>query len=149
MEQPLRRLFQDADSAGYKLTVASGYRTTDKQQSILDERVAGYTAQGMSEQDARAEAANWVAAPGYSEHQLGLAVDLNDTSDGPTDGAAYQWLSQNAHRYGFILRYPADKTELTGTAYEPWHFRYVGEEDAAKIFEQGVCLEEYLAAQDQ
>ena len=84
-------------------------------------------------------AEQWVARPGTSEHQLGLAVDIN--------GAVYDiylWLEENSWKYGFIFRYPAYKTDLTGVAGEVWHYRYVGKEAAQEIHEQGVCLEEYL-----
>lgn len=84
-------------------------------------------------------AEQWVARPGTSEHQLGLAVDIN--------GAVYDiylWLEENSWKYGFIFRYPAYKTDLTGVAGEVWHYRYVGKEAAQEIYEQGVCLEEYL-----
>ena len=84
-------------------------------------------------------AEQWVAVPGYSEHQLGFAVDIN--------GATYDvylWLQENSYKYGFIFRYPGNKTEITGTAEEVWHYRYVGVEAAAEIYEQGICLEEYL-----
>ena len=84
-------------------------------------------------------AKEWVAAPGYSEHQLGFAVDIN--------GATYDlyfWLQENSYKYGFIFRYPGSKTDITGTAEEVWHYRYVGKEAAAEIYEQQICLEEYL-----
>jgi D-alanyl-D-alanine carboxypeptidase len=87
--------------------------------------------------------------PGYSEHHTGLAVDIVTPSYqvlnagfAQTDAAV--WMAQNAHRYGFIIRYPADKVDVTGIGYEPWHVRYVGIANAKAIFEQGLCLEEYL-----
>ena len=82
-----------------------------------------------------------VGTPGTSEHQLGLAVDVQGT-------AAQEWMRENAWRYGFILRYPADKEEITGVMYEPWHFRYVGEDAAEYIMEHGICLEEFIALYD-
>ena len=91
------------------------------------------------------EAGKTEAAPGTSEHNSGLAIDIG-TSKGDFSGSAEEaWLLEHAHEYGFILRYPADKTDITGFAYEPWHFRYVGKEQAALIKESGLCLEEYLA----
>ncbi|MFR5864844.1 MAG: D-alanyl-D-alanine carboxypeptidase family protein [Acutalibacteraceae bacterium] len=82
-----------------------------------------------------------------SEHQSGLCVDMHNLpsaniSFGET--AQAKWLAENAHRFGFILRFPADKTDITGVQYEPWHFRFVGREAATEIYEQGLCLEEYL-----
>ena len=96
-------------------------------------------AEGLSQEEAEAEALRWVAAPGTSEHQLGLAVDVS--------GATYDvflWLQEHSWEYGFIWRYPGDKTDLTGTAEEVWHYRYVGKEAAREIYEQGLCLEEYV-----
>ena len=95
---------------------------------------------------APAQRLRWVAAVGYSEHQTGLAVDINADGVHSAGYQVYEWLAGNAWKYGFILRYPSDKEEITGTAYEPWHYRYVGKEAAAEIHRQGVCLEEYLGA---
>ena len=90
-----------------------------------------------------------VAVPGTSEHQLGLAVDLVSSEytgldERQEETGSYQWLVKHCAEYGFILRYPNDKTEITGIIYEPWHFRYVGVEAAREIMDQGICLEEYL-----
>ena len=85
-----------------------------------------------------------MAVPGTSEHQLGLAVDINANPDNSTDEEVYAWLAENAWQFGFILRYPQDKTQITGIQYEPWHYRYVGREAAAHIHTSGQCLEEYL-----
>lgn len=85
------------------------------------------------------QAKQWVAVPGYSEHQLGLAVDINAATYD-----VYFWLQENSYKYGFIFRYPAGKTDITGTAEEVWHYRYVGVEAATEIYERGICLEEYL-----
>ena len=95
------------------------------------------------------EAAKTVALPGTSEHQLGLAVDIVDRSNQNLDRtqettAVQQWLMAHSWEYGFILRYPDEKSETTGIIYEPWHYRYVGKEAAEEIYRQGVCLEEYL-----
>ena len=95
-------------------------------------------AQGMTKEEAEAETGKSTAIPGHSEHQTGLAVDLN----GPDE--TYAWLAENCWDYGFILRYPDDKIELTGIIYEPWHYRYVGVEAAKQINELGMCLEEYV-----
>ena len=90
-----------------------------------------------------------MAIPGTSEHGLGLAVDLisnqyTELDDEQANTAEAKWLKENCHRFGFILRYPPEKTEETGIIFEPWHYRYVGVEDATKIMEQGVTLETYL-----
>lgn len=119
--------------------VVSGYRTSKKQQRLYDDKIADYKQEGYSNEDAVEQAEQWVAVPGYSEHQLGIAVDLN--------GATYDfyvWLQENSYKYGFIFRYPGSKTDITGTAEEVWHYRYVGVEAATEMYEQGLCLEEYL-----
>lgn len=89
-------------------------------------------------------AKEWVALPGTSEHQLGLAVDINADKEHSDNEEVYEWLAQNAYKHGFILRYPQGKEDITGTAYEPWHYRYVGEEAAKEIFDRQICLEEYF-----
>ena len=89
-------------------------------------------------------AMEWVALPGTSEHQLGLAVDINaDTSKCSRDDV-YNWLLENSYKYGFIQRYPSGKTSITGVANEPWHYRYVGKKAAEEIHQSGMCLEEYV-----
>lgn len=89
-------------------------------------------------------ASEWVAAPGTSEHQLGIAVDINADKTKSTNDEVYTWLAEHAWEYGFILRYPKDKENVTGTGYEPWHYRYVGKEAAKEIWQEGCCLEEYV-----
>ena len=103
--------------------VVSGYRTQKKQQQLYDDKVAGYRKEGNSQSEAEELAKQWVSVPGYSEHQIGLAVDIN--------GATYDlyfWLQENSYKYGFIFRYSGDKTDITGVAEEVWHYRYVGVE---------------------
>lgn len=108
-----------------------------------------YIAQGYSRERAEIEAAKWVAVPGTSEHQTGLAVDLVALNcqilDESQETTSEQiWLMKNAYQYGFVLRYPSDKSDITGMEYESWHYRYVGKEAAKEIHEKGICLEEYL-----
>lgn len=120
--------------------VVSGYRTQVKQQQLFDDKVSKYRTEGHSQNEAEKLAKQWVAVPGYSEHQIGLAVDIN--------GAIYDlyyWLQQNSYKYGFIFRYPGSKTDITGVAEEVWHYRYVGVDAATDMYEKGLCLEEYLA----
>lgn len=140
----LQRMFDDARADGVYPIVASGYRTQQEQEEIYNSRIAEYQAEGMSYEEAKKETENWVAVPGTSEHQLGMAVDINADGIHSAGYEVYEWLEQNAHRYGFICRYPMDKTDITGVSNEPWHYRYVGEEAAEEIMRQGVCLEEYL-----
>ena len=97
-----------------------------------------------------AEAARWVAKPGTSEHQTGLALDIvaagyQILDEEQEDTAEQKWLMENSWKYGFILRYPSEKSDITGIGYEPWHYRYVGKAAAADIYRTGVCLEEYLS----
>jgi D-alanyl-D-alanine carboxypeptidase len=119
--------------------ITSGYRTQEQQQQLYDEKIAAYKQQGYSDEEATALAEQWVAIPGHSEHQIGIAVDISAATYD-----LYLWLQQNSYRYGFILRYPAEKTQITGTAEEIWHYRYVGVEAAMQMYEQGLCLEEYM-----
>ncbi|WNX87094.1 M15 family metallopeptidase [Emergencia timonensis] len=102
-------------------------------------KIAEFRQEGYSRKDAEELAKQWVAIPGTSEHELGLAVDINgDTYD------IYPWLQENSYKYGFIFRCPADKKDITGIAEEVWHYRYVGLKAAKEIYESGLCLEEYL-----
>lgn len=142
----LQQMFDDARAQGVYPFVRSGYRTNDEQQQTMDEKIAEYVEQGLSEDEARQKAEGYVAIPGTSEHETGLAVDINADTDRSERDEVYAWLADNCAKYGFILRYPEDKTEVTGISYEPWHFRYVGEDAAREIMDNGLCLEEYLGA---
>lgn len=141
----LQKMFDDMRAKGLIPTISSSYRTAQKQQSLLDEKITAYQREGYSEKEAEALAKEWVAIPGTSEHQLAMAVDIT-SSDRNTQNPSviWEWLMDNSYKYGFILRYPEDKTDITGTMYEPWHYRYVGKEAAKEIYEQRICLEEYL-----
>ena len=145
----LQAMFDAARAQGVYPVVASGFRTAEKQQSLLDEKIAAFEAQGDSPAQARENAEDWVALPGTSEHQTGLAVDINADGINSAGREVYRWLDQNAYRYGFILRYPSDKTGITGISNEPWHYRYVGVTAAAEIRRQNLCLEEYLNQRTQ
>lgn len=139
----LQRMFDDARAQGVNPTVGEGYRSHSDQVQMMESYIARYRNEGYSESEAQALAAQIVARPGTSEHELGIAVDINGAA-GVSDETVYQWLLQNAYKYGFILRYPADKEEITGIDYEPWHYRYVGEETALDIHTRQITLEEYL-----
>lgn len=140
----LQEMFNDARAQGYGLFVREGYRTQEEQQQLLDEKIEAYENEGKSKSEAKKLAEQWMAIPGTSEHQLGIAVDINaDTTKSSSDDV-YSWLAENAHKYGFIKRYPSDKTDITGVINEPWHYRYVGKEAALEIYSQGMCLEEYI-----
>ena len=145
----LKAMLQAARDAGLRPVLCSAYRSQSTQASLYDRKVKQYIDKGYSKKDAAAAAARWVAPPGTSEHQLGLAVDIVSQSyqklDKKQENTPEQkWLMEHCWEYGFILRYPSDKSDITGIAYEPWHYRYVGREIAQDITEQGVCLEEYL-----
>ena len=136
-------------AAGYDPLICSAYRTQETQQSLFDNKVQRLISDGMSETDAKVEAAKAVAIPGTSEHQLGLAVDIVDSTmqeltDAQEDTGTQRWLMANSWRYGFIHRYPNGDTDITGIIYEPWHYRYVGKDAAQDIFNRDITLEEYL-----
>ncbi|MBO5975864.1 MAG: M15 family metallopeptidase [Oscillospiraceae bacterium] len=137
--------------AGGDPYIVSAYRNYYEQVELYEKKVRKLVSAGMDEALARSEGAKSVAIPGTSEHQLGLAVDLVDANYGyldetQEDTPTQQWLMENSWRYGFILRYPVDKSEITGIIYEPWHYRYVGKDAAKDIYESGLCLEEWLEA---
>lgn len=139
----LQEMFDDARGAGYSLFVRAGYRSEEDQENLMEDKIEAYRQEGYSQREAEHEAEKWVAKPGTSEHELGLAVDIN--AEGQTDGnRLYQWLAEHSWKYGFILRYPAEKEEITGIDYEPWHFRYVGKQAAKEMYEKDLCLEEYV-----
>lgn len=141
----LQAMFDACRADGLLPMVNSSYRSTADQQRIMDNYISDYLEQGYSEADAKAEAEKWVAIPGTSEHQLGLAVDID--SDDLTlcsNESVWNWMKEHCAEYGFILRYPEGKEDITGISHEPWHFRYVGKEAATEIMTQGICLEEYL-----
>lgn len=136
-------------AAGYSPVNCSSYRAQETQQSLYDNKVQRLISSGMSEDEAKAEAAKAVAIPGISEHQLGLAVDLvdanmQDLTSAQESTETQKWLMANSWRYGFIHRYPNGKTDITGIIYEPWHYRYVGKDAAQEIFNRDITLEEYL-----
>lgn len=140
----LQQMFDDMRALDIYPVVRDGWRSQEVQQGLLDDMAADYREQGYSRRDALDLAKQWVALPGTSEHQLGIAVDINPDTSMSTGDQVYGWLAEHAHEYGFILRYPPDKTDITGISNEPWHYRYVGREAAAEIRELGMCLEEYL-----
>ena len=139
----LQEMFDDARANGLDLQAAHCYRTKQQQADILQSRVNEIVKQGYAEEQAIEEAQLTVALPDYSEHQLGLAIDIQKKGNTNAD-QLYAWLENNAYRYGFILRYPKNKTEETGFQYERWHYRYVGTDAAQLIQAEQLTLEEYL-----
>ncbi len=140
----LQKMFNDARASGLSLFVAQGHRTVTEQQKLLDQKQEAYENEGKSPEEAKKLAEQWVAVPGTSEHQIGIAVDINADTEKSKAEDVYDWLADNAHKYGFINRYPADKTNITGITNEPWHYRYVGIDAATEIHEKDLCLEEYI-----
>ena len=139
----LQAMFDAARADDVFPVVASGHRTSELQQQIFDAEINKYIEQGYSTDESTALALARVARPGTSEHELGLAVDINGDKNNSTNEDVYQWLQSNSYKYGFILRYPAGKTAITGVGYEPWHFRYVGVQAASDMYFKGLCFEEY------
>ena len=132
-----------------RAVVVSGHRTHAYQEKLYKNKVSRVQAEGYSYEEALVEAAKVVAIPGTSEHQLGLAVDIVDSrsyslTDYQATLPAQKWLMEHCWEFGFILRYPDDKTDVTGIIYEPWHYRYVGKELAKELYEADLTLEEYL-----
>lgn len=144
-----RQMLEDAEEAGMNLVLCSAYRSVKRQENVFNESMQDRMSQGMTYWEAYVDTSKSVANPGKSEHALGLALDLIsnqymelDKKQETTKEA--KWLKENCHKYGFILRYPPEKMDITGIIYEPWHYRYVGVEVATEIMESGLTLEEYL-----
>lgn len=134
-EEAFEKLSKDAKAQGLDIYNSSDYRTYAFQVECYNSMVEGYSKEYADVFSAR---------PGHSEHQTGYTIDCNTIDNDFADSPEGKWLAQHCWEYGFIIRYPADKTELTGYSYESWHIRYVGVEHAKEIWEQGICLEEYL-----
>lgn len=135
---------------GVSLILQSGYRSVEYQQGLFDQQVEKMIKTGLSQEQAEEQAKTVVAVPGYSEHNTGYAADILTESyrimdSGFADTDAYAWLVEHAAEHGFIERYPKDKSAITGIIFEPWHWRYVGPENAAAIQASGLCLEEFWA----
>ena len=138
-----------AAADGVTVWMQSGYRSVKYQTSLYERKTKYYLDKGYDNATAKEKAAAVVNPPGYSEHNCGLAADLNSPEhtgldEGFEKTAAFHWLCEHAGDYGFILRYPKDAEDKTEIIYEPWHWRYVGVENAAKINASGLCFEEYI-----
>ena len=145
----LTAMLKDCRAAGLKPKICSAYRDAATQTRLHQNKIARLRAAGLSREEAEREAARWVAVPGTSEHQTGLALDLVSEryqilDEKQAETPEQQWLMAHSWEYGFILRYPTDKGDITGIGYEPWHYRYVGKTTATALHENGLCLEEYL-----
>lgn len=151
----LNAMLRDAEKSGNQLYLVSAYRSVGRQKALFERKTAAFEAEGLPRAEAEKQAAQWVARPGTSEHNLGLAADIvsadwyqthNDLTADFEQTPAFAWLKQHCAEYGFILRYPLGKESVTGVTYEPWHYRYVGKEAAKAIMDGGLTLEEYVAA---
>ena len=145
----LLRMLEDCEAAGFSPLVAGAYRSLEDQQLVFEERVRQLRSQGVTNAEADLRAHHENMAPGQNEHNLGLAVDIvsaygQGMNDSVLKEPEYSWLVEKAPEYGFIQRYTVDKEEITGVAFEPWHFRFVGIEQAQLIAANGLSLEEYL-----
>lgn len=140
------KMYDAAAEDGIYLTPCSGYRSYSTQKRLYNEFFNEYLYQGYSEEEAHNLTSKRRNPPGSSEHNIGICMDIICASSSANfqNTKAYAWLDAHAHEYGFILRYPEDKVSVTGVKFEPWHWRYVGVENAASIKNSGLCLEEYL-----
>ena len=139
-------MFEAASKDGVYLTPCSGYRDYELQKRNYNNKIGYYESLGYSKKDAAVKAATIIMPPGSSEHNLGYAMDIVCVDEWFEDTDEFQWLMTNAADYGFILRYPKDKQDITKVTYEPWHWRYVGVEAAKEMKASGKVLEEYLGA---
>lgn len=143
----LQDMFDEMRANGLSPRVVQGYRTSSEQENRLKNKISEYMGYGKSKEEAEKLALQWEAAPGTSEHELGICVDISsEEGDNASAGEVWSWLDENCWKYGFIKRYPNNKSQITGVRGEPWHYRYVGTEAAEEIMEKGVTLEEYLGA---
>lgn len=129
------KMQQDAAKQGLRLTNSSNFRSYDDQVALYKKYV---------DRDGQAAADAYSARPGFSEHQTGLVIDLNSVDDSFAGTPEAEWVAKNAHKYGFIVRYPKGKEAVTGYQYEPWHIRYLGVDTATAVYQSGKTLEEYL-----
>jgi len=152
--EPLLTMLNAGTKEGCRFLICSAYRSFNRQTQIYNSHIRDYRSRGYSYEKAKELTELSIAVPGSSEHQTGMAVDIVATyyqqlNDNFANTKEAKWLKEHAHEYGFILRYPKDKTDITQITYEPWHFRYVGIEAASEIYELGVCYEEYIAIKEQ
>ena len=156
IQEPFLQLMEAGKAAGMDFTMISGYRSIEQQQTNYDVNYQNYLASGLSEEEARTKTEEYIALPNASEHITGLAVDITSTALANQEGNSglfpdlenYPeglWLKENAPKFGFVLRYPKEKEAITGINFEPWHFRYVGIENAMYMTEKNLTLEEYIA----
>lgn len=148
-KESAQKMLADARKKGLDPIICSAYRSSSDQKILFRNKVNQYKSYGYSQSVAEEKASYWVAIPGTSEHEVGLALDIvsrkyQNLDKNQENTAVQKWLMEHCYEYGFILRYPTDKKDITKINYEPWHYRYVGVENAMFIKEKGFCLEEYI-----
>ncbi|MBQ1210374.1 MAG: M15 family metallopeptidase, partial [Clostridia bacterium] len=139
----LNEMIRDCNAAGGSIWAQSCYRDYYTQEVLYDREVQSFINRGYSRAEAEIEAAKWVKRPGQSEHNTGLVVDFNNCDHSFTDTFAHRWLEEHCAEYGFILRFPEGKEDVTGVVFESWHYRYVGVEAATEMMRDDLTLEEY------
>lgn len=142
VKKPLEALLKDARSEGILIEINQAYRSPSYQQEVFDSKVEEYVNKGYSLKDATKATHAMVALPRHSEHETGLALDFVTSGNENDKFEMWEWLFNNAYKYGFNLRYPAHKTQITGVVYEPWHYRYLGQELALYMKQNDLVLEE-------
>lgn len=146
----LLNMFEDSKKCNANISIFSGYRDIKKQIRLVNNSIKKKINNRYSIKDARNLCFETLAIPGFSEHHTGLAIDVYSNNDNSFDNTnfentfAYNWLINNSYKYGFILRYPKGKEHITNISFEPWHFRYVGKEASKVIYEENICLEEFI-----
>lgn len=128
----------------HNIWIQSAYRSIERQKELYDNSVKKYLKQGKTQEEAEKLTDEYINKPGSSDHNLGLAIDFNKVDNSFEKLEGFKWLKKNAENYGFVLRYPKDKEDITKISYESWHWRYVGVEHAKKMNELNMCLEEYV-----
>lgn len=140
----LVNMYNNALDDNITLKINNAYRSKDEQTQIFENKMNDYENEGYTKEKAYEQTKLTVQVPGYSEHETGLAIDFSDEGHYDENEKMWEWLKNNAYKYGFILRYPEDKYEITKIDYEPWHYRYVGKKAAKEITNKNLTLEEYL-----
>ena len=140
----LARMYNAALNDNITLKINNAYRSKDEQNRIFESKMNAYENEGYTKEKAYEQTTLTVQVPGYSEHETGLAIDFSNEGHYDENEKMWEWLKNNAYKYGFILRYPEDKYEITKINYEPWHYRYVGKKAAKDITNKNLTLEEYL-----
>lgn len=149
IKESTEKMLADARANGIYPEICSAYRSTKYQTTLYNNKINEYLRKGFNREQATEQASKWVTTPGTSEHEIGLSLDIIDNSyqildENQENTPVQKWLMEHCYEYGFILRYPTEKRNITKINYEPWHYRYVGVKDAMIIKEKGYCLEEYI-----